>query len=271
MGFLVIWLYAINDAVFQAANALVGWSWTLDALIALPLTSPVVKAGPIGACLFYVWWLKGSDTEVERRRSLILITLIAVFLIAPITKIMSTDATVPRPYLLAETVYVLDGGELVASRQLAYRPPLAGDMEARSSALRRGQIIPNDMASFPSDHAALFIALAAGIFLASRWAGLFALAWAIIVTLGSRMAVGMHSPFDILAGGAFGVAILLACRLAFGMGDRRLLRSVLAWVGRHEALAAALLFISVLEVISSMATSQRLVELMRYFISGAMA
>ena len=111
-----------------------------------------------------------------------------------------------------------------------------------AEALKRGDIEPNDLVSFPSDHAGFFFALSLGIFLASRRAGGIALAWTALAILLPRIVTGMHSPLDIAAGAAIGAAVLLAVRFLAVRIGRRALEPLAGWTLRHEALAAALLF-----------------------------
>jgi undecaprenyl-diphosphatase len=60
--------------------------------------------------------------------------------------------------------------------------------------------------SFPSDHAALFFALATCILFVSRGAGIFALLHAFFVVSLPRVYMGMHYPTDIVVGALIGVS-----------------------------------------------------------------
>jgi membrane-associated phospholipid phosphatase len=60
--------------------------------------------------------------------------------------------------------------------------------------------------SFPSDHAALFMALAVGAFFASRRLGSVAIAYVALFIIGPRAYLGIHWPTDLLAGAALGTA-----------------------------------------------------------------
>ena len=65
--------------------------------------------------------------------------------------------------------------------------------------------------SFPSDHAAIFVALAGlAFFLSRRW-GIAAALFAVVFVLGTRVYFGIHFLTDVLGGAAIGVvAALLA-------------------------------------------------------------
>ena len=60
--------------------------------------------------------------------------------------------------------------------------------------------------SFPSDHAILFVALAVGVFFASRRLGWLALTYTALCIMGPRVYLGWHWPTDVLAGALLGAA-----------------------------------------------------------------
>ena len=62
---------------------------------------------------------------------------------------------------------------------------------------------------FPSDHATAAFAIAVAILLRKRAWGIFALVAATLLSVG-RVALGVHYPSDVLAGGALGSAAALA-------------------------------------------------------------
>lgn len=69
--------------------------------------------------------------------------------------------------------------------------------------------------SFPSDHATLFFALAAGMFFISKAAGLLAVLYTAVFIALPRIYVGLHYPSDILVGAIIGVAIIMICSAPF--------------------------------------------------------
>lgn len=250
----------VDVAVFEALNGAVGRSWSFDSLVALALDNVLVKAGPVAACFFFAWYSnRGRDVAVRRR--ILLVTLLALFLIAPLTRTLSETRLSPRPFVAAEQTYVLDDGRLEEQRPVAFRTMTAGDVRHRVAELRQGRLDPNDLVSFPSDHAAFFVALALGIWLACRGAGWVALGWTLTVTLATRVAAGLHWPSDIAAGALLGAAVLALLQLAFAGRRSRLPARVVVWTERFPGLTAFLLFLVLLEAANSMATAKRLMEL----------
>jgi undecaprenyl-diphosphatase len=244
------WLVSLSDAAFAALNGLTGRSWLLDALISLPVDNPLVKAGPVGAAFVYAWHSGADEAEARRRRSVLIVTVGALFLVLATSKTIGERIFLPRPFVQSQTAWHLEEGRLVESRTLPYRAPQYGDAQRRLKALERGDVAGNDLVSFPSDHAAFFFALALGIFLACRRAGTVALAWTIFAILLTRIVTGLHSPLDIVAGAGLGAAILLAAQWLAKRLGRWAVEPAAGWTLRHQALAASILFLVAFEATS---------------------
>lgn len=245
-------LTGISETVYVALNGLSGRSWLFDTLVALPMQNPLVKAGPVGACFAFAWYAAGDEMDVRRRRNILLVTLLALLAVVAVTRPLSNSIFIPRPFIQSQTVYELDQGELVEAPRLAHRVPLEGEYRDRHAALTRGDVVQNDLGSFPSDHAGFYFALALGIFLACRAAGLVALAWTIFVILFSRIVTGMHSPLDIAAGAGIGAAVLLSFHFLFKRWGGRIVNPLSGWSLRYPGLAAALLFLVLFEAVSTL-------------------
>jgi membrane-associated phospholipid phosphatase len=71
-----------------------------------------------------------------------------------------------------------------------------------------------DWSSFPSDHAALFGALAMTLFLVSRGAGLIVLLYSLLFIDFPRVYLGLHYPSDILGGLIIGFVVAWIATLA---------------------------------------------------------
>jgi membrane-associated phospholipid phosphatase len=232
----------LSDWLYLALNGLAGRSWLIDTLISLPLDNNLVKAGPIGACFVYAWWSGRDEADTRRRRATLLVTIASLLFVMATTKTIADHFFQPRPFVHAQQAWHIEDGRLVETQKLAYREPLNGGVRNRYRALTRGEVEQNDLGSFPSDHAGFFLALSLGIFLASRKAGALALAWTAAAILLPRIVTGMHSPLDIVTGGAIGAALVLAIQYVARRTQQWALEPLAGWTLRHEALAAALLF-----------------------------
>jgi membrane-associated phospholipid phosphatase len=248
----VDFVIGISDWLYAILNGLSGRSGSFDLLAALAMDNPLVKSAPVAACFAYAWYAAGDESEIRRRRGALLVTLLSLLVVAGVTRTLSDGTSVPRPFVQSVAMYELEGGQLIEAPRRAHRVPLEGEYRSRHEALTRGDVVENDLVSFPSDHAGFYLALALGIFLACRWAGLIAMGWTVFVILLSRILTGMHSPLDIAAGGAIGVAILLALQFFFRRWGTRPLEIVSSWSSRHSGLAAALLLLVLFEAASTL-------------------
>jgi membrane-associated phospholipid phosphatase len=116
-----------------------------------------------------------------------------------------------------------------------------------ASILRRESVLPG-WSSFPSDHAMLWTSVAVGIFIVSRWLGIFALLYTAIFICAPRAYLGIHYPTDLFAGAAIGIVITYVM-------TRDSIRSlyapsVLRWIKRHPGLSAMLAFVLCLELVT---------------------
>lgn len=255
------WLGAADLALFEALNALIGRSWAFDSLVAIGLDSPLAKAGPIGACFFYAWFRAGEPEAAARRHRILLITLAALFLVAPTTKAMSESLLSPRPFVLAGPVWTFDGTRLEEAPPVPVRALQSGEVADRIEGLRQGRVERNDFFTWPSDHAAFFFALSLGILLASRAAGAIALGWTLVAVLAPRVAVGLHWPGDVAAGALIGAMLLMLLQLGGATVGRRPLGAVAGWAGRNPGISAGLLFLLLLEAALTMKTLKDGMEL----------
>lgn len=98
-----------------------------------------------------------------------------------------------------------------------------------------------DWSSFPSDHAAMFFALATAILLVSRRAGWFAIAWTALVICIPRMYMGQHWPTDVIAGATMGVSSTQLARVPAIRNFVR--RTTTEWHRNYAGAFFALLFL----------------------------
>ncbi len=245
-------LTIVSDYLYEMINGLAGRSWIFDNLTDLPLESNLVKAALIGACFMFAWLAGADDAEVARRRKILLITLIASVFVIVTTKTLSKTIFLPRPFIQSQKTFHLEGEQLVESRRLDYRVPLDDENQKSFKALQNGEIIQNDLGSFPSDHAGFYMTLAVGILLACRSAGIIALFWTIFVTLGSRIITGQHSPLDIVVGSGIGIGILLVLQVVIGNLGKRIIDPIVNWTLKNSAVSSAIIFVVLFEAVNKL-------------------
>ena len=242
----------LNDAVGRAFNSLAGRSPFLDDLFSLGLHNDLVKGAIIGACFFAAWFGHASREDLLRARVTLLTTLAAAALVLATTKTMSHDIVLPRPSILAQRFYLLEGDQLRESPRVALRVPLDAWDQTKARALSEGQVLVDDLGSFPSDHAGFFVTIALGIWLVSRAAGAIALVWTFCIILAGKLVTGQHSLVDVVAGSAMAVVGITLGRWVAGRWLSRPLERVADWTLRHGALSSALIFLVMFEAGSTL-------------------
>jgi len=252
---------AISDAIYELCNRLAGHSWLLDNLIALAQDNPLVKAALLGGCFLAVWHGHQDDATIQRNRRILLVTLLASIFVIATTKVLTHTVFLPRPFIQSQKVFHLEGDQLVESHRLTYHVPLDDKNQKTYQGLLKGQVIQNDLGSFPSDHAGFYVTLAVGILLASRALGWLAVSWTFLVLLGSRIITGQHSPLDVVAGAGIGIVILLLLQFAFGKWLRRPMELIVNWTLRHQTLATVLISIVVFEAANTLQNVHPLLEI----------
>lgn len=236
-------LQLISDRIYLYANSISGKSWFVDNLIALPLDNHLIKAAVVGACFMAAWYGTADKAETARRRRILLATLVACVFVIATTKTLSKTVFLPRPFIQSQTAYHLEGDQLVESKRLPYHVPQDEENKKAWENLQHGEVIQNDLGSFPSDHAGFYVTLAVGILLASRVFGLIAISWTVLIALSARIITGQHSPLDIVTGSVIGIAILLVVQFFASRWFRRLFDPVVNWTFEHSAVATAIMFV----------------------------
>jgi undecaprenyl-diphosphatase len=189
-------------------NPFVGRSRLVDRAALEVSSNLLFKGGVLMVALWGFWFRLQEPEEARRNRTRILTTLLAMFAVLAVARFLAHSL----PYRL-RPLYRTD----------IFQSP-QGFTAADLNSLELGS-------SFPSDHAALFMCLASGIYLLSpRW-GWAAFVYVLLVICLPRMYVGYHYLTDILCGAALGViGTALAHRLAERTTlGKALLARILSW------------------------------------------
>jgi undecaprenyl-diphosphatase len=144
--------------------------------------------GVFAALLLASWWLARRDGDL-RRTTAALWAPFGALLALWVNQFLVAAVAEPRPYTALPHSLVL------VSRSTDY--------------------------GFPSDHAVMAGAVAAGVLLAHRRLGLVALALAVLMAL-TRVYVGAHFPLDVVAGLVVGASITVVSYLIARPIGRRL-------------------------------------------------
>ena len=246
------WFTQLNDQLLLGINSIAGRSWLFDSVVAFFIDNDLAKAGVIGCCFLAAWYGGKTIEGTSGRRKILIATLIAAVFVITTTKVLSKTVFLPRPEIQTQKIYRLEGDQLVEMKRMPVRTMLDDESQKDHRALLSGDIDPNDLGSFPSDHAGFFIAISLGIFLASRRLGLLALGWSILVILGGKLISGQHTPLDVAAGATVAIAELAFIQYVVRRGFRGWLDRLTGLTLRYSALSSAIVFLIAFEMSSTM-------------------
>jgi undecaprenyl-diphosphatase len=226
------------DLVVSHAVARLNGHWPLfDAFVLALSANALLKGGVTCALLWWAWCARERQGN-QHDRQLILAVLASCGLGEVIARLMSKGLPFrPRPLLNPDLPFQLPGGKTVEMLGITHE------------------------SSFPSDHGVLFFALATGIWLVSRRAGVMAFAWALVMIALPRLYLGLHYASDLLAGAAIGIMVAL-------VGGRLLprlapVRWAADWASRQPALFYPMFFVAMLELATMLVDVRALAVLAR--------
>lgn len=210
---------AFDTAILLFLNRFSRLSWTLDHAIVFVSESNLLKGGALVATLWSLWFV--AEQQRERVRGHVIGTIAAALVAIAVARTLALTL----PFRLRP----------IHDPRLDFTAPWG---------VREG--LMESWSAFPSDHAVLFFALAAGMMHVSWNVGLLAAAWAFFVIALPRMYLGLHYPTDILVGAVLGamIAVVINHRLVL----QRLMQPVRFWIQRSPASFYGVIFLLLLQM-----------------------
>lgn len=214
---------SFDSDIISFLNQFAQRSYTFDQIMVFVSSSHLLKGGVFAILFWWLWFRRhGSDkSEHDGTRARVMTMIVACFISVFAVRV------------------------LAASIPFKIRPIHNADLNF---------VAPHDMntdilqtwSSFPSDHAAMFFALAVSLWFISRSLGVLSLIYVAVVICVPRVYLGLYYPTDMVAGTAIGGA---AAWVASGKVIRRLVDwRTSSWSRVHPASFYAFFFFVTFQV-----------------------
>jgi undecaprenyl-diphosphatase len=233
-------LNAFDAGIISFVNGFVHRWFALDATIALIATNTLFSGGAIAALIWWAWFR--PDTNQSADREFLSCGIFTAFL----------------SVLVARTL-----AELVPYRE---RPIHRPELHLRipygfneSTAIH--------WSSFPSDHAAMFSALALSIYFVSRRAGIAAFCYVLLFISVPRLYMGFHYPTDILVGALIGIGVASLARI--GSFRKIITRPIMRCMEQSHGLFYAGFFILTFQIAIVFASFRHIARYLLQLLKGA--
>ena len=171
---------SFDASIIHFLNGFSQKSMFFDRLMNFVVDNYFIKGGIVMSMLWFLWFHKSP--KIKNNKEGVLITLLSTFIAIIIGRLL--EMTLP----------------------FRVRPAYNQDINFIKP-YRFGNYGLDNWSSFPSDHAVMFFALATGIFLISKKAGILTYLYVFFIICFPRMYLGLHYPTDILVGAVIGIFI----------------------------------------------------------------
>jgi len=208
-----------DSSIITFLNSFARHSWAFDSFVYMLSGNDLLKGGVVVALIWWTWFRPNGHRDDTRQH------LICAIFAGLLAVVIARGLAVMLPFRYRPMT--------VAALHFQY-PYGAGDA---------GLI---DWSSFPSDHAAVFFALATSILFVWRTAGILAISYVFLVISMPRLYLGFHYPTDILGGALIGIVLALMARAKLFCGWVG--RFIMPWLNRSPGSFYAFLFILTFQI-----------------------
>ncbi len=204
----------------------------LDTAVSFLAANHLFKGGVLAVIIWWAWFK--TDEQKPAHRQHILATLCSCVVAMAVARVLALTLPFRLRPLHQESLHLL----------------LPYGMEPATL---------DGWSSFPSDHATLFFALAAGLCLVNRKVGILALLYTAVFIALPRVYLGLHYPTDIIAGALIGIIVALAGNKLLAHG--KYLQAIESWAQAKPHLFYPLLFLFTYQIADMFNGSRGVIKL----------
>ena len=177
---------SFDAGLISFVNSFVHRWFVVDATFALIATNTLFSGGAVAALIWWAWFRPNAKQSIDRE--FLSCGIVTAFLSVVVARSLA---------------------EVLPYRE---RPIHRPELHLRMPFMSNESTIVH-WSSFPSDHAAMFFALALSVYFVSRRAGILAFCYVFLFVCVPRLFMGFHYPTDILVGGLIGIGIAALSRI----------------------------------------------------------
>ena len=220
-----------DTSIVSFVNRFAHHSWVFDTFVFMISDNHLLKGGVVVALIWWAWF-RPSVNQLDSRKYL-LCGVIACLLSVVVARALA---------------------DLLPFRE---RPIAVAALHFQSPYGHSDEDLIH-WSSFPSDHAAVFFALATSIFFAWRTGGIIALAHVVLFICLPRLYLGLHYPTDLVVGALIGIALASIARAP--VVRERIGRLAMPWLEYSPGSFYACLFVMTLQIVTLFESMRKIVH-----------
>ena len=230
-----------DASIIYFVNSFVHRWFAVDATFALIATNTFFSGGAMAALIWWAWFRRNPNQSLARE--FLSFGIFTAFLSVVVARGLAAllpyrERPIHRPELHLRIPYVFNESTVV------------------------------HWSSFPSDHAAMFFALALSVYFVSRRAGIAAFCYVLLFVCVPRLYMGFHYPTDLVVGALIGIGVAYLSRIE--SFRRATTVPVMRWVERSPGLFYAGFFIVTFQMAITFASFRHIARYLVELLKGGL-